>query len=109
MSPDYPSVMRRLGAMFAGRALASTFARLPTGLLSMHVRNRYLMTAALAISTLVLLAISRTYLHLHGWLILLMVDGIAYGMFLTAGQAHVTNLSAETERGTAVGVYSHGR
>ena len=49
-----------LGGMFAGRALASTIARLPTGLLSMHVRNRYLMMTALGGSALILLAISQT-------------------------------------------------
>ena len=94
-----------LGAMFAGRALASTGARLPTGMLSMRISSRYLMMAALGASALVLLAISwstsPTQLPL-----LLMLDGIAYGIFLTAGQAHVTQLSAEEDRGAAVGVFS---
>lgn len=38
--------------------------------------------------------------------IFLASEGIAYGMFLTSGQAFVTERSTEFDRGTALGVYS---
>lgn len=33
-------------------------------------------------------------------------EGVAYGVFLTSGQAFVTERSTESDRGTALGVYS---
>jgi len=37
---------------------------------------------------------------------LLAGEGIAFGMFLTAGQAFVTGHATESRRGAAIGVYS---
>ena len=39
---------------------------------------------------------------------ILVADGIAYGLFLTAGQSHITELSSAEERGGAVGGLYNG-
>lgn len=38
--------------------------------------------------------------------VLLLVEGVASGMFLTAGPAYITEHSTPTMRGSAIGVYS---
>ena len=50
-------------------------------------------------------SISRTTVSLPLGM-LLAGEGIAFGMFLTSGQAFVTEHSTEDNRGTAIGVYS---
>lgn len=94
-----------LGSMFALRALLSTAVRLPTGLLSVRISSRHLMLAALLLAIAMSFAIANTSRIdlLSVWLAL---EGIAFGMFLTAGQAYVTEHAADSERGTAVGLYS---
>jgi len=94
-----------LGSMFAVRALLSSAARLPTGLLTMHIPSRHLLLASLGIALLVFAAMAGVTLP---WLlgVLLAIEGVAYGIFLTSGQAYVSEQSTEASRGGAVGVYS---
>jgi len=94
-----------LGSMFAVRALLSSAARLPTGLLTTRIPSRCLLVAALGVAVLVFAAMGSATLP---WLlgVLLAIEGAAYGVFLTSGQAYVSEQSAETNRGGAVGVYS---
>lgn len=94
-----------LGTMFALRALMSSAARLPTGLLTMRIPSRRLVIASLGGALVVFGAIGGTSLP---WLLglLLAVEGVAYGIFLTAGQAYVSEQSDEASRGGAVGLYS---
>ncbi|MEZ4622003.1 MAG: MFS transporter [Caldilineaceae bacterium] len=93
-----------LGTMFALRGLASAAARIPTGLMADHF-GRILMIGGLcsAVVIMVTLALSRAPLLIT---VLLIADGIAYGLFLTAGQTHVTALAAEGDRGRAMGIYT---
>lgn len=93
-----------IGALLAGRALASTVTRIPTGLLATRFSNRWLMMVALLLTTLVHLMLIWPPLA-TSWTLLLMVDGIAYGMFLVAGQSFVTKHATAAERGTAIGLY----
>lgn len=93
-----------IGSMFAVRALCSTLARIPTGLLTTRVSSRSIMTVALVLMVVVVVSISCTKVPaILG--ILLAGEGIAFGMFLTSGQAFVTEHSS-FGRGTALGVYS---
>ena len=94
-----------IGSMMAIRALVSTSVRLPTGMLSTRIASRHLMVTALTIGMLMMLAIccvnSPAVLTL-----VLAGEGICFGMYLTAGQAFITENFAQSERGTAMGVYS---
>jgi MFS family permease len=94
-----------IGTMFAVRALASTAVRLPTGLLTTRFSNRYLMVAALALGMVTVFSLC----ILTGPVALTLAlagEGICFGMYLTAGQTFVTEHFEESERGTAMGVYS---
>jgi MFS family permease len=93
-----------VGSMFAARALCSTSARMPTGLLTTRFSSKSIMTIALAAMVIVVVSISGTTTPaVLG--VLLAGEGVAFGMFLTSGQAFVAEHSA-SGRGTAIGVYS---
>jgi MFS family permease len=94
-----------IGSMFALRAVMSTAARLPTGLASGHLSARRLMVIALALAAAAIIGIQATSAA-PLLTALLAVEGVAYGMFLTSGQAFVTHQFSDELRGTAVGVYS---
>lgn len=93
-----------VGSLFAARALASTLTRIPTGILTTYIAPRKLMVAGLLLSALVMLLVAGTVnpLMLAG---VLALEGIAYGLFLTAGQADLAESAAEETRGAAIGVY----
>ena len=94
-----------IGGLFAARALASTVTRLPTGLLTTRLPSHLLLSAALLLDLLVMLALAGTTQPLL-LALLLAGDGIAYGMFLTAGQSLVTETAGAAERGAAIGLYT---
>lgn len=94
-----------IGSMFAVRGIASTLSRIPTGLLTARISGRVLMIAGLGLAALGLILLTRTT-SIWGITLILIADGIAYGLFLTAGQSHITNLSSATDRGSAVGIYT---
>jgi len=94
-----------IGSMFAVRALCSASARLPTGLLTTRFSNRIIMLISLALMMVVAFAISCITVPVALG-IFLAGEGVAYGVFLTSGQAFVTERSTESDRGTALGVYS---
>ena len=94
-----------IGTMFAMRGLASTLSRIPTGMLTSHLSSRLLMMFGLCLAAVGLFVLSGV--QSPGMLIVILIgDGIAYGLFLTAGQSHITELSAEEDRGSAVGLYT---
>jgi MFS family permease len=94
-----------IGSMFAARALISTSTRLPTGLLTAKFSSASLMLIALALAMTTAVAISfTTSVVLLG--VFLAGDGIAYGVFITSGQASMTEHSRPSERGIALGLYS---
>ncbi|MCB9160979.1 MAG: MFS transporter [Caldilineaceae bacterium] len=94
-----------IGSMFAGRALASTVARLPTGLLTTRIPSKYLMISALALAGLTLMLVAQVDSP-AALAVLMLVDGVAFGMYLTAGQSFITENAADLDRGTAMGVYN---
>ena len=94
-----------IGSMFAVRALCSASTRMPTGLLTTRFSSRAIMLISLALMMVVAFSISFIAIPVVlGFF--LAGEGVAYGMFLTSGQAFVTERSTESDRGTALGVYS---
>lgn len=94
-----------IGSMFATRALASALVRLPTGILTVRFPSKYLMMFAMTLGMVMIFSIY--FLRDPSALaILLAGEGICYGMYLTSGQAFITENYSDTDRGTALGVYS---
>lgn len=94
-----------IGTMFAVRALTSASVRMPTGLLMARIPSRKVMIAALALGTVAITSIA----FLSNPLLLTVAlagEGICFGMYLTSGQAYITEQFPEADRGTAMGVYS---
>lgn len=94
-----------INSMFSARALTSTSARLPTGAIASKISSRVVMLMALLIAVVAMFLLpqakDRTVLGL-----LLILEGIAFGSFLTSGQIFVAQHSSTDTRGTAVGAYS---
>lgn len=93
-----------VSSLFALRTLASTLARLPAGILGTRLPVHWLMFSALLLATLVALVLPQ-FAHPTGWMLLLSCEGIAFGLFLTAGQTTVAAQANESNRGAVVGVY----
>lgn len=93
-----------IGTLLAGRALASTLIRIPIGLLATRLPNWLLLCFALLLMALVHLTIAWA-LVIPFWPLWLMVEGIAYGMFLVSGQSFVTKHTTAADRGAAIGIY----
>ncbi len=92
-----------IGSIFAARGLASTFSRLPTGMLTTRFGTRRLILLAMLLSTGVMFALAHpSQVSLP---ILLLFEGVAYGMMLTAGHAFLTEQTESATRGVATGVY----
>ncbi len=93
-----------VSALFALRTLASTLARLPAGILGSRLPVQWLMFGALLLATLVALVLPQ-FTHLTGWIVLLSCEGVAFGLFLTAGQITIASQANESNQGAVVGVY----
>lgn len=93
-----------VSSLFALRTLASTLARLPAGILGTQLPVHWLMFGALLLATLVALVLPQ-FAHPTGWMLLLSCEGVAFGLFLTAGQTTVAAQANESNRGAVVGVY----
>lgn len=94
-----------ISSLFTMRALASTAARLPTGLLSTPARSWRLMLAALGLGGAAVLALA--LLPSYGTLVgALIAEGVSYGVFLTAGQAFVSYHVEPRTLGAALGSYN---
>jgi MFS family permease len=94
-----------IGSGFTARGLASTLVRLPVGALTRRVRALYLMVFGLILSSLMIFSLSTSVL-LVVVTVLMGVQGIAYGIYLTSGNVFVALNSDEDYRGTAMAVYS---
>lgn len=94
-----------IGSLYTVRALASTGTRLPIGSFCTPVGSRWLMIAAMALSgaALIGLALRDDYATMA---VLLAIEGISFGMFLTAGQAFVSQHVAPNQLGAALGSYN---
>jgi MFS family permease len=85
--------------------LASTIVRLPVGALTRQIKALYLMVTGLVLSSLMIFGVSSSK-SLVIVSILMGVQGIAYGVYLTSGNVYITQQSDEDYRGTAMAVYS---
>jgi DHA1 family multidrug resistance protein-like MFS transporter len=94
-----------INAMFAGRALGSMLARFPTATLSRRLSSWLMIALALVLTLVALVGMSLTR-SLNVLAALLLLEALAYGTFLTAGQAFVAENSTPSTRSTAIGVYS---
>ncbi|MGQ9492785.1 MAG: MFS transporter [Anaerolineae bacterium] len=98
-----PQIM--INSMFSARALTSTSARLPTGAIASKVSSRIVMLTALIIAVIAMFLLPQTKQRIVLSL-LLILEGIAFGSFLTSGQIFVAQHSSADTRGAAVGAYS---
>lgn len=92
-----------IGSLFAARGLASACSRLPTGLLTTRFGARRLILLSMLVSTVIMLGLARANATLLP--LLLIFEGISYGMMLTAGHAYLTEQTDNATRGVATGVY----
>jgi MFS family permease len=94
-----------ISSMFSARAFASTLSRLPTGAVTSRVPSRIVMSTALVLAMGVQFLMAQTSQTgvLAG---LLLLEGVAFGTFLTSGQVFVAENSTADTRGAAVGAYS---
>jgi MFS family permease len=94
-----------IGGLFALRALASSLTRLPTGVISTPRWSYRVMLFAITLAGVGVILIANTTDY-AGLSLALIAEGISYGVFLTAGQAFVTQYAAPHVRGAALGAYS---
>ncbi|MFN8443154.1 MAG: MFS transporter [Caldilineaceae bacterium] len=92
-----------IGSLFAARGLASACSRLPTGLLTTRFGARRLILISMLVSTGIMLGLARA--NTAALPLLLIFEGISYGMMLTAGHAYLTEQTDNATRGVATGVY----
>jgi MFS family permease len=93
-----------ISSLFGLRTLASTLARLPAGILGARLPVHWVMLGALSLATGVALVLPQ-FAHPIGWMLLLSCEGVAFGLFLTAGQTAIAAQSDESNRGAVVGIY----
>lgn len=94
-----------ISSMFSARALTSASARLPTGAIASKISSRVVMLTALLIAVVAMFLLPQTEQRVVLSL-LLILEGVAFGSFLTSGQIFVAQYSAADTRGAAVGAYS---
>lgn len=95
----------QIGFGFTARGFSSTVIRLPAGVLTKHVKTFTLMVAGLTLSALTILTVSMQT-ALTAVSIILGIQGLAYGIYLTSGNVYVTEETPPDQRGTAMAVYS---
>jgi MFS transporter, DHA1 family, multidrug resistance protein len=93
-----------IATMFSVRAFASTGVRLPMGMFATKITTAGVMSLSLVMMGLALIGISQTTDTLL-LTMLLALEGIGFGGFVTAGQAFIAEISTDQTRGTAMGVY----
>jgi MFS family permease len=94
-----------VGLGFTVRGLSSTVIRFPTGAYARRVGVLRLMALGLALSASMLLLVTFTDQLLLVCL-LLGVQGLAYGVYLTSGNIYVTQEAPPDRRGAAIGTFS---
>jgi DHA1 family multidrug resistance protein-like MFS transporter len=93
-----------IGSIFAIRALASTLARLPAGVLGTFLPGHRILLAGVGVATAVTLSLPQIT-HPNLLMLFLVGEGIAYGVFLTSGQTTIANRAGESHHGAALGLY----
>jgi MFS family permease len=93
-----------IGTIFAWRALASATGRVPMGPLSGRLPAAWTLVAVLLVEAGIDFFMARTSSPL-ALTLLLVLEGIGFGIFLVTSQAAVAAASGAASRGAAVGIY----
>ncbi len=93
-----------IGTIFAWRALASATGRVPMGPLSSRLPASWTLAGVLLIEALIDFAMAHTGSPLTLTL-LLVLEGIGFGIFLVSSQAAVAAAGGKEQRGAAVGIF----
>jgi MFS transporter, DHA1 family, multidrug resistance protein len=93
-----------IGALFAWRSIASAAGRVPMGPLSARLPAHWTLAGVLVVEAGINLMISRTTSPLVLTL-LLILEGIGFGVFLVSGQTAVASAAGRSNRGAAVGLF----
>jgi MFS family permease len=95
----------QIGVGFTTRGIVSTVVRLPIGIVTKYVKTFTLMATGLTLSALTILSLSlQTSLVILS--IVMGIQGLAYGIYLTSGNVYIAEESPPSQRGTAMAVYS---
>ena len=92
-------------SMFAARATGSTVSRFPAGILIARVSSWTVLVGTLVLLTVVVFALGLVR-RPDILAVLLGIEGITFGIILTADQALTAEISPTIPRGSAIGVYS---
>ena len=93
-----------IGTIFAWRALASATGRVPMGPLSNRLPTAWTLAAVLLVEAGIDFFMARTGSPL-ALTLLLVLEGIGFGIFLVTSQAAVANAGGAASRGAAVGIF----
>jgi YNFM family putative membrane transporter len=94
-----------IGTMFAIRSGVSALGRMPNSLLAQKIGSLPVMLVALALDAVAMFGICSTG-NPGSIVILLAMDGLAYGGFVVAGQTYVSNRTTTANRGATGGAYA---
>lgn len=93
-----------VGGLFTIRSLASTFTRLPGGVAAEKLGTAPVLTFAMLLGGTAVLSLA--WLQGYAWVAAaLALEGISYGVFITAGRLYVMQNSAPEALGGALGAY----
>src|ERR1700674_3838410 len=94
----------RIGTLFAWRSIASAAGRVPMGPLSTRLPAHWTLAGVLVVEAAINLVISRTTSP-SVLTMLLILEGIGFGIFFVSGQVGVASAAGRTNRGAAVGLF----
>lgn len=94
-----------VGIGLTSRGLASTAVRLPVGSLTRRIKALNLMAAGLLLSAATMFTVSNSS-GLMLVSVLMGVQGVAYGVYLTSGNVYVSEEAPKDHKATAMAVYS---
>lgn len=95
----------QVGVSLTARGLSSTASRFPTGVVARRGNVLKLMIVGLGMTAITLLFLP-LFADILTIGLILGVQGVAYGIYLTAGNAYIAEVAPTGRRGTAIGVYS---
>ena len=93
-----------IGSLFAWRSIASAAGRVPMGPLSTRLPAHWTLAGVLVVEAAINVMIARNTSPLP-LTILLIVEGVGFGVFLVSAQMAVASAAGGTNRGAAVGLF----
>jgi MFS family permease len=93
-----------IGSLFAWRSIASAAGRVPMGPLSTRLPAHWTLAGVLVVEAAINVMIARNTSPLP-LTILLIVEGVGFGVFLVSAQMAVATAAGGTNRGAAVGLF----